>query len=205
MMDDEVHVFGHFVVGGTVNDGIIFRAVAIAEAAEEAVAQINGEVMVVSDMDDSIANIGGRDVAPVDGALLLDGYGNPVGRAANGQEAESWGVVDPLAADLPNPFPSFLTQIKSGTDEDSLDGSLFAVGTESITILTEDTTEACVTVTGDTEIQHIVGWNVDAEVSIITIAQLGEISPDSDVVAFGEFDDGTPPCLVADVIVVETN
>ncbi|MGE0621614.1 MAG: DUF4382 domain-containing protein [Pseudomonadales bacterium] len=200
-MDGEpAHAFGHFVVGAS--GGISFRALAVVYGAEDTVGRIDGEVLAG---DDSIIDtIGGRAVEPVPGALLLDGLGNPIDGAEDGDFAESWAQVDPAVVDLPAPFPSFLTQVGPALDEEVVEGVLVGIDGNTLTVRTDDLNEVCVAHNNATQIQQVDGFSSDAETGIISLGELSDLPGEPEISAFGTFDGGTPDCLVASVIVVET-
>ncbi len=200
-MDTEpAHAFGHFVIGAS--GGLSFRALAVVYGGEDTVGRIDGAVLAG---DDSIIDsIDGHPVAPVTGALLLDGLGNPIAGAEDGDLAESWAQVIPADPFPPNPFPSFLTQVGPAFDEDVVEGTLTAVDGHTLTVLTDSLDEVCVVHNSATQIQQVDGFSSDAETQIISLDDLSALPGDPDIAAFGTFDGGTPDCLVASVIVVET-
>lgn len=199
--EDPAHVFGHFVIGA--RGGVSFQALAVVYGGEFTVDRIDGTVTVTAPDDPSIATIGGFSLDPVDGALLLDGLGNPIDGAEDGDFAESWAQVDPALA-LPDPFPAFLTQVGPAFDEDVVEGDLIGIDGNTLTVRTADLDEVCVRRTSATQIQQVDAFSNDAQTMIISLEALTALPGEPDVAAFGAFDGGTPDCLVASVIVVET-
>jgi len=199
---DLAHVFGHFVIGA--QGGVTFRALAVVLGAEDTVGRIDGLVTVVAPDDASIATIGDYTVDPVPGALLLDGLGSPITGAEDGDFAESWAQVDPAAVDLPDPFPSFLTQVGLPFDDDVVEGALIDIDGNTLTVRTSALDEVCVTRTSATQIQQVDGFGSDAENMILSFEELSALPGEPAIAAFGTLDGGTPECLVASVIVVET-
>lgn len=196
---DSAHVFGHFVIGA--EGGVSLRALAVVLGDEATVGRIDGEV--VAGDDSIIDTIDGHPVAPVADAKLLDGLGNPLAGAEDGDFAESWAQVDPAAMDLPVPFPSFLTQVGPALDEEIVEGELIRIDGNTLTVRTGDLDEVCVTRTSATQIQQVNGFSSDAETQTISLAELTALAGEPEIAAFGSFDGGTPDCLVASVIVVE--
>jgi len=205
MEGDPVHVFGLFNVGVT-DESTVFDAAAIVQGAEDTVVKIDGDVLLNG--EGGIATIDARTIIAVDGDLVLDRQGNPVD-AADGDAAESWAQIDPMAADLPDPFPSFLTLVTPAEDEDGIEGSLASIDGDRLNLLTDDMDEFCVIVDGTTEIQNIDGFDTDATTGLMELSSLLALDPETgsiEVGAFGTFQEGiTPACLEADLIVVETD
>ena len=206
LVGGSAHAWGHFFVPAT-GEGTLFRAKLVVQGDEDSIEQIEGGVEGgVVDSAFPLLVVEGEDPFQVgiSTALVLDELGDAfTDEIAAGQEAEAWAQVSVLT-DLEDPleFPAFLVQISPDDEEDSVEGTLFAVEGDQITLTTE-AGEACVLNVVDTEIQQISGTGEAAESMDITVAQLGELVGTTPTVeAFGETDGD---CLVADVIVVETD
>jgi hypothetical protein len=204
MENQEVHVFGLFNVGLTSDQGAVFEAVAVVQGGVDTVARIDGDLLLGT--DGTIATIGSLDTTPVENALVLDRQGNLID-PADGDHAESWAQVDPMAMDLPNPFPSFLTLVTPATDEDSIEGALVSLEGDTLTLETDELEQVCVIVDDETLVQNLDDFDTDATTGPMPVPDLLALDlqmESVEVTAYGAFESGTTPaCLIADVIVVE--
>ena len=93
-------------------------------------------------------------------------------------------------------------QFKDDDDEEIVSGTLLSIDEELLSVDVGEVDPVCVSVTMDTEFQHLSAIDDDAEAESITFEEFVELAEgELAVEAFGSFEED---CLVAAVIIVET-